>query len=64
MLTTRGVELVGPLPPELQSYIVFTAGVSTNSRAQAAADSPRLARRKASRRGMVEKCNVGAPILT
>jgi len=39
ILTTHGVELVGPLPPELQSYIVFTAGVSTNSRAPAAAKS-------------------------
>jgi molybdate transport system substrate-binding protein len=37
ILTTRGVELVGPLPPELQSYVVFAAGVSTNSRAPAAA---------------------------
>ena len=37
ILTTRGVELVGPLPPELQSYIVFAAGVSTKSRAPAAA---------------------------
>jgi molybdate transport system substrate-binding protein len=27
ILTTRGVDLVGPLPPELQSYVVFTAGV-------------------------------------
>ena len=32
ILTTPGVELVGPLPPEIQSYIVFTAGVSTGSR--------------------------------
>ncbi|HVF28544.1 MAG TPA: molybdate ABC transporter substrate-binding protein [Pyrinomonadaceae bacterium] len=37
ILTTRGVELVGPLPPELQSHIVFAAGVSTDSRAPAAA---------------------------
>ena len=37
ILTTHGVELVGPLPQELQSYIVFAAGVSTNSRAPAAA---------------------------
>ena len=37
ILTTHGVELVGPLPPEVQSHIVFVAGVSTNSRAPAAA---------------------------
>lgn len=37
ILTTPGVELVGPLPPDLQSYVVFTAGVSTNSRALPAA---------------------------
>lgn len=37
ILTTRGVELVGPLPPEVQSYVVFAAGVSTDSRAPAAA---------------------------
>jgi molybdate transport system substrate-binding protein len=32
ILTTPGVELVGPLPPEIQSYVMFTAGVSANSR--------------------------------
>lgn len=37
ILTTPGVELVGPLPPEIQSYITFTAGVSTNSKAPGAA---------------------------
>jgi molybdate transport system substrate-binding protein len=37
VLTTPGVDLVGPLPPELQSYIVFSAGVSANSRAPDAA---------------------------
>jgi molybdate transport system substrate-binding protein len=31
ILTTPGVELVGPLPPALQSYITFTAGVSAAS---------------------------------
>lgn len=33
ILTTPGVELVGPLPPEIQYYIQFTAGVSANSKA-------------------------------
>jgi molybdate transport system substrate-binding protein len=37
ILTTEGVELVGPLPPEIQTYIVFAAGISTNSRAPTAA---------------------------
>lgn len=39
ILTTPGVELVGPLPPEIQSYVVFTAGVSTSSKAAAAANA-------------------------
>jgi molybdate transport system substrate-binding protein len=37
ILTTPGVELVGPLLPEIQSYVPFTAGVSANSRAPDAA---------------------------
>jgi len=37
ILTTPGVELVGPLPPEIQFYTVFTAGVSVNSKAPDAA---------------------------
>jgi molybdate transport system substrate-binding protein len=37
ILTTRGVDLVGPLPPEVQAYVVFAAGVSTESRAPATA---------------------------
>src|SRR5262245_11937293 len=37
ILTTPGVELVGPLPPEIQSYVTFTAGVSTSSKAPDAA---------------------------
>ena len=32
ILTTPGVELVGPLPAEIQSYITFTGGVSKASR--------------------------------
>src|SRR5262245_13845705 len=38
ILTTTGVDLVGPLPPEIQSYIVFTAGVSANSKVPGAAE--------------------------
>ena len=30
ILTTPGVELVGPLPPEIQSYVAFAAGISTD----------------------------------
>jgi molybdate transport system substrate-binding protein len=37
ILTTPGVDLVGALPPELQSYVVFTAGVSATSKVPAAA---------------------------
>ena len=37
ILTTPGVELVGPLPAELQSYVVFVAGVSAASKAPEAA---------------------------
>ena len=37
ILTTPGVDLVGPLPPEIQSYIVFAGGISTESRKPAAA---------------------------
>jgi molybdate transport system substrate-binding protein len=37
ILTTPGVDLVGPLPSELQSYVVFTAGISATSKVQDAA---------------------------
>jgi molybdate transport system substrate-binding protein len=37
IMTTPGVELVGPLPPEIQSYITFTAGVSATAKAPGAA---------------------------
>ena len=37
ILTTPGVELAGPLPAEIQSYVMFTAGVSANSREPEAA---------------------------
>ncbi len=37
ILTTPGVELVGPLPPEIQSYVAFAAGISANPKAPEAA---------------------------
>jgi molybdate transport system substrate-binding protein len=37
ILTTPGVDLVGPLPPEIQFYTSFVAGVSANSKAPDAA---------------------------
>lgn len=37
ILTTDGVDLVGPLPADIQSYVVFSAGVSSDSKAQEAA---------------------------
>lgn len=33
ILTTPGVELAGPLPPEVQSYVTFTAAVSSGTNA-------------------------------
>ena len=37
ILTTDGVSLAGPLPPDIQSYITFTGGVSVRSQAPEAA---------------------------
>ena len=37
ILTTDGVSLAGPLPPEIQSYITFTGGVGVNAQAREAA---------------------------
>ena len=37
ILTTTGVDLVGPLPPEIQSYVTFVAGVGAQSQAPKAA---------------------------
>lgn len=31
ILTTKGVDFVGPLPPEIQASLTFTAGVSSTS---------------------------------
>jgi len=33
IVTTPGVELVGPIPNEIQSYITFTAGISATAKA-------------------------------
>ena len=33
ILTTPGVELAGPLPPEIQSYVSFVAGISAHAKA-------------------------------
>jgi len=37
ILTSPGVELVGPLPPEIQYYTVFVGGISAQSKAPDAA---------------------------
>jgi len=37
ILTTPGVELVGPLPPEIQYYTVFVGGINAQSKAPDAA---------------------------
>ncbi len=37
ILTTPGVDLVGPLPPPIQSYVTFVAGISSRSRVPTAA---------------------------
>jgi molybdate transport system substrate-binding protein len=37
ILTTSGVQLVGTLPIELRSFVIFAAGVSANSKAREAA---------------------------
>ena len=37
IMTTSGVQFVGPLPAELQAYVVFTAGISSSASAPEAA---------------------------
>jgi molybdate transport system substrate-binding protein len=37
ILTTPGVELVGPLPDEIQSYVTFVAAIGAESNVQDAA---------------------------
>jgi molybdate transport system substrate-binding protein len=34
ILTTPGVELAGPLPPEIQSHVVFAGGIGASSKAK------------------------------
>jgi molybdate transport system substrate-binding protein len=36
-MATPGVDVVGPLPPEIQSYVYFEAGIGTNAMATDAA---------------------------
>ena len=50
LMTLPGVEVLGPLPPDLQSYVVFTAGVASASGSpQAAAALVRFLQSPASR---------------
>ncbi len=37
IVTTPGVELAGPMPAELQNYLIFTGGVSAQSKVQTSA---------------------------
>ncbi len=39
LASVPGVEIVGPFPPELQSYIVLTAGLGSNARDKAGAQA-------------------------
>jgi molybdate transport system substrate-binding protein len=39
ILPVKGVALVGPFPAEVQSYVVMTAGISTNAKQKTAAKS-------------------------
>jgi molybdate transport system substrate-binding protein len=52
ILPVPGVQLVGPLPPEVQSYVSFTAGRSTSARDVVGADA--LLRYLASPRALAE----------
>jgi molybdate transport system substrate-binding protein len=36
LASVSGIEIVGPLPPDIQTYIVLTGGVSTNAKDKAA----------------------------
>src|SRR5262249_44729488 len=39
LMTLPGVEVLGPLPPDLQAYVVFTAGVASASASPQAAEA-------------------------
>jgi molybdate transport system substrate-binding protein len=39
ILPVKGVELAGPFPPEVQSYVVMTAGLSTSAKEKGAGKS-------------------------
>ena len=39
LLATPGLSLVGPIPAEIQNYVVFTGGVSTTTPSRAAAEA-------------------------
>jgi molybdate transport system substrate-binding protein len=49
LLSVKGVSLVGPLPPDVQNYIVQVAGVSANAAQGAAPSSSRRAWSRAER---------------
>jgi molybdate transport system substrate-binding protein len=56
ILSVPGAELVGPLPPEIQSYVTFTAAVSPGSpNSQAARDVIKLMKSPAGMRSIREK---------
>jgi len=39
LASVSGIEIVGPLPPDIQTYIVLTGGVGTNAKDKAAAQA-------------------------
>ncbi len=39
LMAVPGIEVVGPFPPEIQDYIVLTAGISANAKDKAAAQA-------------------------
>jgi molybdate transport system substrate-binding protein len=39
LLATPGLSVVGPIPAEIQNYVIFTGGVSTNAHSPAAAQA-------------------------
>jgi molybdate transport system substrate-binding protein len=39
LMAVSGVDVVGPLPPELQTYIVLTAGIGAHAKDKASAQA-------------------------